>query len=69
MAALAVKREDFGIGNHIERALRLGATKEEIVETLQAAYFHTGALTLVHGLKSLMEVLEKQELEKETAGG
>jgi AhpD family alkylhydroperoxidase len=63
VTALAVKREDFGIGNHIKRALRLGVTKEEIVEALQAASFHTGALTLVHGLKSLLEVLKEQKTE------
>lgn len=68
VAVLAVKREDFGMGSHIKRALRLGATKEEIVETFQAASFHTGALTLVHGMKVLMEVLEEQKAEKKTSG-
>ncbi len=69
VAVLAVEHEDSGMRTHIKRAFRLGATKEEIVEALQAAYFHTGALTLVHGLKVLMGVLEEEELEKETSGG
>jgi AhpD family alkylhydroperoxidase len=69
VAVLAVQREDYGLPFHIRRALSLGATKEEIVEVLQAAHFHTGALTLVHGLKALMEVLENQKKEKEAAGG
>ena len=69
VAVLAVEHEDFGIRSHIKRALRLGATKEEIVEALQAACFHTGALTLVHGLKILMEVLEEQKAEKKTTSG
>lgn len=61
IAVLAVQREDFGLHSHIRRAFRLGATKEEIVEALQAASFHTGALTLVHGLKVLLEILEEQK--------
>ena len=68
VAVLAVKREDFGMRSHIKRALRLGATKEEIVETFQAACFHTGALTLVHGMKVLMEVLEEEKGKKESSG-
>jgi AhpD family alkylhydroperoxidase len=60
VAVLAVQREDSGLRDHVRRALRLGATKEEITEVLQAAYFHTGALTLVHGLKALLEVLDEQ---------
>jgi alkylhydroperoxidase/carboxymuconolactone decarboxylase family protein YurZ len=53
-----------GIKDHVRRALRLGATKEEIVEVLQSAYFHTGALTLVHGMVALIDVLK--EMEEET---
>jgi AhpD family alkylhydroperoxidase len=64
VAVLAVEHEDFGMRSHIKRALRLGATKEEIVEAFQTAYFHTGALTLVHGMKVLMEVLEEQKVAK-----
>ena len=69
VAVLAVEHEDFGMRSHIKRALRLGATKEEIVEAFQTAYFHTGALTLVHGMKVLMEVLKELAEEKKTAGG
>lgn len=61
IAVLAVQREDFGLHSHLRRAFRLGLTKEEIVEALQAASFHTGAVTLVHGLKVLLEILEEQK--------
>ena len=64
VAALAVERQDSGNRTHIRRALGLGATKEEIVEALQAASFHTGALTLVYGVNSLRAVLEELESEK-----
>lgn len=59
VAAVAIGGYGPGIKDHIRRALRLGATREEIVEVLQSAYFHTGALTLVHGLIALIEVLEE----------
>jgi alkylhydroperoxidase/carboxymuconolactone decarboxylase family protein YurZ len=61
VAALTIEREEYGLPFHINRAFRVGATKEEIMETLQAASFHSGALTLVHGLKALMEVIEEAE--------
>lgn len=59
VAAVAIGGYGPGIKDHIRRALRLGATKEEIVEVLQSAYFHTGALTLVHGLIALIDVLKE----------
>lgn len=59
VAAVAIGRYGPGIKDHIRRAIRLGATKEEIVEVLQSASFHTGALTLVHGLIALIEVLKE----------
>ena len=56
-----------GIKDHVRRALRLGATKEELVEVFQSAYFHTGALTLVHGTVALIDVLKELEDEKKPA--
>ena len=59
VAAVSIRGYGPGIKDHVRRALRLGATKEEIVEVLQSASFHTDALTLVHGLIALIEVLEE----------
>ncbi len=59
VAAVAIGHYGPGIKDHVRRALRLGATKEEIVEVLQSASFHTGALTLVHGLIALIDVLKE----------
>jgi alkylhydroperoxidase/carboxymuconolactone decarboxylase family protein YurZ len=50
-----------GLKEHVRRALRLGATKEELTEAFQSAYFHTGALTLVHGMIALIDVLKEPE--------
>lgn len=61
VAAVAIGGYGPGLKDHVRRALRLGATKEEIVEVLQSAYFHTGALTLVHGMIALIDVLKEQE--------
>jgi AhpD family alkylhydroperoxidase len=61
VAAVAIGGYQSGLKEHVRRALRLGATKEEIVEVLQSAYFHTGALTLVHGMIALIDVLKEQE--------
>lgn len=67
VAAVAIGGYGPGLKEHIRRALRLGATKEEIVEVLQSAYFHTGALTLVHGMIALIDVLKDME-QQGTAG-
>ena len=61
VAAVSIGGYGPGIKDHIRRALRLGATKEELVEVLQSAYFHTGALTLVHGMVALIDVLKEME--------
>ena len=64
VAAVAIGGYQPGLKDHIRRALRLGATKEELVEVFQSAYFHTGALTLVHGMIGLIDVLKELEAEK-----
>jgi len=61
VAAVAIGGYGPGLKEHVRRALRLGATREEIVEVLQSAYFHTGALTLVHGMIALIDVLKEDE--------
>ena len=60
-AAVAIGGYQAGLKEHVRRALRLGATKEELTEVFQSAYFHTGALTLVHGMIALIDVLKEPE--------
>ena len=69
VAAVSIGGYLPGIKDHVRRALRLGATKEELVEVFQSAYFHTGALTLVHGMVALIDVLKELEDEKKPAVG
>jgi AhpD family alkylhydroperoxidase len=69
VAAVSIGGYLPGIKDHVRRALRLGATKEELVEVFQSAYFHTGALTLVHGMVALIDVLKELENEKKPAAG
>jgi alkylhydroperoxidase/carboxymuconolactone decarboxylase family protein YurZ len=64
VAAVSIGGYGPGIKDHIRRAFRLGATTEELVEVLQSAYFHTGALTLVHGMVALIDVLKEMEAGK-----
>ena len=64
VAAVSIGGYLPGLKDHVRRALRLGATKEELVEVFQSAYFHTGALTLVHGMVALIDVLKDLEEEK-----
>ena len=68
VAAVSIGGYLPGIKDHVRRALRLGATKEELVEVFQSAYFHTGALTLVHGMVALIDVLKELEDERKPPG-
>jgi alkylhydroperoxidase/carboxymuconolactone decarboxylase family protein YurZ len=67
VAAVSIGGYLPGIKDHVRRALRLGATREELIEVFQSAYFHTGALTLVHGMVALIDVLKELEAEQEPA--
>ena len=67
VAAVSIGGYLPGIKDHVRRALRLGATTEELVEVFQSAYFHTGALTLVHGMVALIDVLKELEGEQKPA--
>jgi AhpD family alkylhydroperoxidase len=67
VAAVAIGGYLPGLKDHVRRAIELGATREELVEVFQSAYFHTGALTLVHGMVALIDVLKELEEEKKPA--
>lgn len=45
------------IKNHLRNALRLGLTKEEIIQAYQSITFPAGGSTMMVGIKCLMEVL------------
>jgi alkylhydroperoxidase/carboxymuconolactone decarboxylase family protein YurZ len=48
--------EKAGLVAHMERAIRLGATREEIFEVLETCLIPGGAPTFHRGLSALMEV-------------
>lgn len=53
--------------NHMVRALEEGATKEEILEALKCTLFPGGALSLLYGVNTLIEVLKERDLSKRKA--
>ena len=46
--------------NHMKRALEKGATKEEIVEALECAFFPGGALSLLYSINVLIELMKER---------
>ena len=48
--------------NHMHKALDHGATERELLDAVLAAFNPTGALTMVHGIGALVEVLEERGL-------
>ena len=48
--------------NHMHKALDLGATEHELLDAVLAAFNPTGALTMVHGIGALVEVLVERGL-------
>jgi alkylhydroperoxidase/carboxymuconolactone decarboxylase family protein YurZ len=63
VAVVAAAREQDGeLARHLRYALDIGCTEEALLATLQTAAFHTGALTLVHGVNTLIAVLRERGL-------
>lgn len=55
VAVVASQKDDVAMRTQMRRALRMGVSPAEILEALQVAFLPTGALTLVHGVKGLMD--------------
>lgn len=60
MAILAYKGRTEAVYEHAKRAMRLGATKQELLEVFQTAMLPSGAPTLTTGLQVLMR-MENEE--------
>jgi alkylhydroperoxidase/carboxymuconolactone decarboxylase family protein YurZ len=56
-AVLSSMGEEQAAKNHMHKALDNGATKRELIDSVIVAWNPSGAITLVHGLKALVEVL------------
>lgn len=61
IALLAYRGRTEAVYEHAKRALRLGATKRELVETLETALLPGGAPTLATGLQALMRIEEEEK--------
>ena len=48
--------------NHMKRAMEKGATKDEILEALECAFFPGGALSLLYGINLLIDLAKEQRL-------
>lgn len=58
---LAFRGNDHAVYEHIKRALRHGATKQEILEAIETSLIPGGAPTFSTGLRALMKVEEEEE--------
>ena len=58
--ALLAFRGDEGVLAHVKRALKLGATKEEILEAIETALLPGGGPTFRVGLAALLKLEEEQ---------
>lgn len=57
VGVLSAIGEEAVAKNHMHKALDHGATEQELIDAVLAGFNPTGAITLVHGLKALVEVL------------
>ena len=61
IALLAYRGLGDGVYEHAKRALRLGATKQELLETIETSMIPGGAPTLSVGLRALMRIEEEEK--------
>jgi alkylhydroperoxidase/carboxymuconolactone decarboxylase family protein YurZ len=64
LTSALVKLFETGIRTHIKKALEFGATRDEILETIEVAAHTGGGGVPVLAVRVLLEVLEDKELPK-----
>lgn len=64
IGVLAFRQRENGAYDHMKRALRLGATKQEIVEAIESAMIPGGGPTFLTGMQALMRIVEEEEKAK-----
>ena len=67
IALLAYRGLENAVYAHAKRALRLGATKQELLEALETAIVPGGAPTFSTGLKALLRIEEEDKHTTEKA--
>jgi alkylhydroperoxidase/carboxymuconolactone decarboxylase family protein YurZ len=61
IAILASRTRDDGVYEHMKRALRHGATKQELLEAIETTIIPGGAPTFDTGIWALMRIVEEEE--------
>jgi alkylhydroperoxidase/carboxymuconolactone decarboxylase family protein YurZ len=62
VGVLSAIGEEAAAKNHMHKALDHGATEQELLDAVMAAFNPTGAITMVHGIRALVEVLVERGL-------
>jgi alkylhydroperoxidase/carboxymuconolactone decarboxylase family protein YurZ len=57
---LAFRGRESGVYEHCKRALRLGATKQELLEAIETSIIPGGTPTFGAGLRALMRIEEEE---------
>ena len=65
MAILAFRGQENAVYLHAKRALRLGATKQELLETIETMVIPGGAPAFATGLSALMRIEEEEKKAQE----
>lgn len=61
IALLAFRGRESGVYEHMKKALKHGATKQEIIEALEASIIPGGGPTFSVGLQALMRIEEEEK--------
>ena len=61
IAILAFRGQENGVYLHAKRALKLGATKQELLEAIETTLIPGGAPTFGTGLSALMRIEEEEK--------
>lgn len=65
MAILAFRGQENAVYLHARRALRLGATKQELLEAIETTVIPGGAPAFATGLSALMKIEEEEKKAQE----
>jgi alkylhydroperoxidase/carboxymuconolactone decarboxylase family protein YurZ len=64
IAILAYRTRDDGVYEHMKRAIRHGATKQELLEAVETTIIPGGGPTFDTGIRALMRIIAEEEKEK-----
>jgi alkylhydroperoxidase/carboxymuconolactone decarboxylase family protein YurZ len=64
IAILAYRTRDNGVYEHMKRALRHGATHQELLEAIETTIIPGGGPTFDSGIRALMRIVEEEKAQK-----